>query len=93
LGGALGIQGVGDDFLSMVDQPFYGTVFLRAWIFEAELRQNLEERHGRRWYSRPSAGGYLKDLWSFGYRYTVEELAKHIRLMELDLEPIKRDLT
>lgn len=89
----LGFEVGGEDFLADTEDPFWGTSALRAWIFEAELRQTLEERYGRRWYSRPAAGSFLKDLWSFGTKYTVEELAKHIRLMELDLEPIKRDLT
>ncbi len=93
LGSALSLQVGGEDFLAEVEDPFYGTAFLRAWIFEAELRQNVEERYGPRWYSRPAAGGFLKDLWGFGTRYTVEELAKHIRLLELDLAPLERDLT
>ncbi len=89
----LGFPGDPKEFLADVEDPFYGTSFLRAWIFEAELRQTIEERFGTRWYTRPAAGGFLKDLWSYGTRYRVEELAKHIRLMDLDLEPIKRDLT
>lgn len=89
----LGVPGVAADFLSSVEDPFYGTAFLRAWIFEAELRQTVEERFGTRWYTRPAAGGFLKDLWSYGTRYRVEELREHIRYMDLDLEPIKRDLT
>lgn len=93
LSAALGFAASAEEFLSAVEEPFYGTAFLRAWIFEAELRQKLEERYGKRWYSRPAAGGYLRDLWSFGTKYTVEELAKQIRLQDLDLEPLKRDLT
>lgn len=89
---AMGHPGDGEGFLADIEAPFYGTAFLRAWIFEAELRQNMEERYGIRWYSRPAAGGFLKDLWSYGTKYRVEDLAKHIRLMDLDLEPIKRDL-
>lgn len=90
---ALGVPTFGSGFLADLENPFYGTAFLRAWIFEAELRQNIEERFGRRWYSRPAAGNFLKDLWGFGTRYNVEQLAKQIRWMDLDLEPLKRDLT
>jgi oligoendopeptidase F len=90
---ALGFPGNGASFLADVEQPFYGTAFLRAWIFEAELRQKMEERFGIRWYSRPAAGNFLKELWSHGTRYRVEGLARHIRMLDLDLEPIKRDLT
>lgn len=89
----LGFEGDPENFLADVEDPFFGTAHLRAWIFEAELRQKIEERFGTRWYSRPAAGNFLRDLWSHGTRFRVEELAKQIRLMDLDLEPIKRDLT
>lgn len=89
---ALGHPGDQEAFLADVEEPFYGTAFLRAWIFEAELRQTMEERFGIRWYSRPAAGNFLKELWSYGTRYRVEGLARHIRQMDLDLEPITRDL-
>ncbi len=78
--------------LHEVEDSFYGTHHLRAWIFEAELRQIFNNRFGKRWYSRPAAGDFLKSLWSHGHRYTVEELAQQIRLSELDLSPITREL-
>ncbi len=72
---------------------FFDSVrFLRGWIFEAELREMLQQRFGIRWYSRPAAGEFLADLWSYGRSYTVEELAGRVRLLKLSLEPIKREL-
>jgi hypothetical protein len=52
----------------------------------------LATRFGVRWYSRPKAGDFLKELWSHGQRYSVEEMAARIRMVELDLGPITREL-
>lgn len=76
-----------------VEDSFYGSHFLRAWIFEAELRQIVNNRFGKRWYSRPAAGEFLKSLWAHGHRFTVEELAQQIRLSDLNLSPITQELT
>ncbi|MBI4865489.1 MAG: hypothetical protein HY816_00920 [Candidatus Wallbacteria bacterium] len=75
-----------------LDDAFYGTHFLRAWIFEAELRQIINARFGKRWYSRPAAGEFLKSLWAFGHRYSVEELGQQVRLSELNMSPITQEL-
>jgi hypothetical protein len=71
---------------------FGTTDYLRGWIFEAELREILVSRFGERWYSRPGAGDFLKELWSYGQRFTAPELAAKIRLLELDILPLRREL-
>ena len=79
-------------YLHDMEDAFSGTRFLRAWIFEAELRQILIDRFGARWYSRPAAGDFLKDLWRFGFRYDCDELAARIRSFGLNLDPITREV-
>ena len=84
---------VDEDFaLSGFDRPLSETDFLRGWIFEAELREILVNRFGPRWYSRPGAGDFLKELWRFGERFSVEELAARVRFVELNMGPITREL-
>lgn len=80
------------DFLRDVDDGLRAADFLRAWVFEAELRQILDDRFGSRWYSRPSAGDFLRGLWAFGNRYGVEEMAPRVRHSSLDFGPITREL-
>lgn len=80
-------------YLHDLEEAFYGTRFLRGWIFEAELRQILVNRFGQRWYSRPAAGDFLKEIWSWGFRYDCDELAGRIRRWGLDLDPITREVS
>jgi hypothetical protein len=79
-------------YLHDLEEAFYGTRFLRGWIFEAELRQILINRFGARWYSRPAAGDFLKEIWSWGFRYDCDELAGRIRRWGLNLDPITREV-
>ena len=78
--------------LTGFEKPLSATDFLRGWIFEAELREIIVNRFGERWYSRPGAGDFLKELWHYGQHFSVEELASRVRLVELNLGPITREL-
>lgn len=63
-------------YLWDVDDGFYAAAYLRAWAFEAALREHLRSRWGRRWWANAKAGDELIDLWNTASRYTVEELAR-----------------
>lgn len=73
-----------EHYLTDLDQGFYAAQYLRAWIFEAQLRAGLKEKFGRRWYRSREAGKLLRDLWGFGQKFTPEELAAQIGFRELD---------
>jgi hypothetical protein len=75
-------------FLVDVDDAFYCAEYLRASILEAQLRSALEEEFGEEWFSEEKAGRYLKELWSYGQKYTAEELVKTIGYVDLDIEPL-----
>lgn len=79
-------------YLHDLEEAFHGTRFLRGWIFEAELRQILTTRFGARWYSRPAAGDFLSEIWSWGFRYDCDELAQRIRRWGLNLDPITQEI-
>ena len=70
--------------LRALETPFHALNQLRAWAFEAQLREHLKTRFGTRWWSARKAGELLIDLWNTGHRYTVEELAALLGLGELD---------
>jgi hypothetical protein len=79
-------------YLHDMGEAFYGTRFLRGWLFEAELRPILINRFGARWYSRPAAGDFLREIWSSGFRYDCDELAGRIRRWGLNLDPLAQEI-
>ncbi|HEX8649574.1 MAG TPA: hypothetical protein VF708_01945 [Pyrinomonadaceae bacterium] len=73
-------------YLTDVDNGFYAAAYLRAWAFEAGLREHLRTRHGHRWWAQRRAGDELIDLWNTSSRYTVEELARLIGFGEVSFD-------
>ncbi|MBI2115689.1 MAG: hypothetical protein HYT85_11465 [candidate division NC10 bacterium] len=80
-------------YLADVDPFFYAGRYLRAWIFEAQLRQHLRERFDEEWYRNDRTGPFLLALWQQGQRQTVEELAVELGLGPLSLEPLLAQIT
>ncbi len=78
--------------LRALETPFHSANRLRAWAFEAQLREHLKTRFGTRWWAARKAGELLVDLWNTGHRYTVEELAGLMGLGELDFEWLSEEL-
>jgi len=76
-----------------IDVPFYETRYLRAWIFESEMREILTQRFGSRWYSRPIAGHFLQEVWASSLRYGCDELAQRIRNWGLSMDAITREIS
>lgn len=81
-----------DHYLYDVDSYFYTARYLRAWIFEAQLSWFLTENFDEDWFRNPHAGEFLLDLWKYGQRYTIEELAERIGIGEISLDGIKERL-
>ncbi|WXG43772.1 MAG: hypothetical protein WED04_07020 [Promethearchaeati archaeon SRVP18_Atabeyarchaeia-1] len=79
-------------YLTDLDDGFYSTQYLRAWIFEAQLRSKIIERYGKTWFKNPEAGRFLAELWSSGQKYDVEELARRIGFKGLDARPILTEI-
>ena len=79
-------------YLTEVDDGFYTASYLRAWAFEASLREYLKTRYGRRWWASRKCGDELIDLWSTCSRYTVEELARLIGFGEISFELLADNL-
>ena len=75
------------DYLEDVDGGFYCTCYLRAWAFEAQLRDHLKSRFGSDWFRRRAAGDLLRELWALGQSLRADDL-----LRELTGEPIRFDV-
>ena len=52
LSAAVGVPYPRGDYLEDVDGGFYCTCYLRAWAFEAQLRDHLKSRFGSDWFRR-----------------------------------------
>ncbi len=75
-------------YLFDVDAFFYTARYLRAWIFEAQLREFLRDRFDEEWYRNDRTGPFLLGLWRHGQRLTVEELAADLALGSPSIEPL-----
>ena len=81
-----------DQYLVDLDDGFYAAQYLRAWIFDAQMRAALREEHGDTWWSTEGAGRFLKQQWSTGQKYTVEELLTGVGYAGLDINPFAEEL-
>jgi len=79
-------------YLEDVDDAFYCAEYLRAWMLDAQLRSALEEEFGEEWFADPRSGKYLRELWSYGQKYTADELVKTIGYAGLDMDPLVREI-
>jgi len=70
------------------DDGFYCAQYLRAWIFEEQLRVTLQKKFGEEWFNSAEAGKFLKKLWSEGQKHDVIELTKMIGYSGLDINPL-----
>jgi len=76
----------------MRDDWLYCTQYLSSYFFEAQLRATLKERFGEEWFSDPRAGRFLKELWSTGGKYDVEEVVKRLGYSGLDPKPLIEEI-
>ena len=80
-------------YLFDVDAFFYAARYLRAWIFEAQLREFLRERFDEEWYRNDRTGPLLLGLWRQGQRLTTEELAEDLGLGPPSVDPLLAQIT
>lgn len=88
LSSATMVEYVPEKYLSDLDEGFYVSSYLRAWLFEAQLRQYFEEEYGPRWYASKKVGDLLREMWYYGQKYSVDEILDQLGLGKLSIEPI-----
>lgn len=79
-------------YLLDVDDGFYCAQYLRAWIFEAQLRETLQKKFGEEWFNSAKAGKFLTKLWAEGQKHDVIELAKTLGYSGLDIDPLLKSI-
>ncbi len=80
-------------YLTDVDDGFYCANYLRAWIFEAQIKHVLAEHFGDNWFLKRGAGIQLQKWWSLGQKFRVEEMLRELGYKGLDLNPLVEEIT
>jgi hypothetical protein len=88
LSDALKVTPSDTDYLDDVDDGFYSSQYLRAWAFEAQLRDYLRDRYGSAWFTRRDAGSLLRELWNEGQKPTADEILAETSGDQLQLEAV-----
>ena len=83
---ALKVSPSDTDYLADIDEGFYASQYLRAWAFEAQLRNYLREKFGNAWFTRKDAGSLIRELWSEGQKPTADEILREVTGQKLELE-------
>jgi hypothetical protein len=88
----LGVAYGPESYLADVDDGFYAAEYVRAWIFEAQLRRYLLQEFDDEWFRNPKAGRFLIEMWRDGQRYPVTQLARFMGFEGLDAGPVTDDI-
>jgi len=79
-------------YLYDVDPGFYAANYLRAWMFEVQLRAVLDDQFGSTWWKEKECGKYLKEMWSTGQKFTADQHAKGLGYFGIDEYPLIKEL-
>jgi hypothetical protein len=88
----VGVRYAPEDYLSDVDDGFYCARYIRAWMFEAQVRSALTRRCGETWFTNEEAGSLVRELWSHGQRYSADELLQQLGEEHIDIAPLAADV-
>ncbi len=89
---AVGVEYGPESYLADVDDGFYAAEYIKAWIFEAQLRRYLLREFDDEWFRNPKAGRFLIELWRDGQRHPVSQLARFVGDEGLDAGPVTADI-
>jgi len=86
LAGATQVAYPPESYLDDVDPFFYCANYLRAWMLQAQLREVLKTRFGRRWWQSEGSGAFLKELWKEGQAQDADALSRRLGFGSLGAE-------
>jgi hypothetical protein len=81
------------NYLKDVDEGFYCTDYIKAWIFESQLKDYIHRKFGYGWFKQKKAGDFLKELWSYGSKYNTAEILEQLDFKGLDVNYLIDSLT
>jgi hypothetical protein len=74
-----------ENYLKDVDEGFYCTSYIRAWMFEAQLKDYILTKFGTAWFKSKKTGDFLKEIWSYGQKYSPEEILDFLGYKSMDI--------
>ena len=80
------------NYLVDIDDGFYASNYLRAWMLEGALRMILQDNYGMEWFADPAAGAWLMGLWSTGQQFSADQLLLKNGGGRLDTRPLELHL-
>ncbi|OGL68327.1 MAG: hypothetical protein A3J27_09445 [Candidatus Tectomicrobia bacterium RIFCSPLOWO2_12_FULL_69_37] len=92
LAGATQVAYPPESYLDDVDPFFYCANYLRAWMLQAQLREVLKTRFGRRWWRSEGSGAFLKELWKEGQAQDADALSRRLGFGSLGAEPLAEEI-
>ena len=75
-----------ENYLRDVDNGFYCVNYIRAWIFQSQLKEYIYEKFGRCWYKNKKAGLFLRELWNYGQKYSADEILSQLGFERMDID-------
>ncbi len=81
-----------ENYLRDVDDGFYCTNYIRAWIFQSQLKEYMHDKFGYDWYRKKKAGSFLRGLWSYGQKYSAEEVLSQLGFDGMDINYLVNSL-
>jgi hypothetical protein len=88
----VGVRHSPEDYLSDLDSGFYAARYLRAWMFDAQLRAHFTQQWGDEWFRTKEGGEKLRELWSFGQRYNAPELLRQVGAGDLAIDALAAEV-
>jgi hypothetical protein len=82
-----------ETYLKDVDEGFYCTNYIRAWIFQSQLEEYIYKKFGRDWYKKKKAGSFLKELWHYGQKYSPEGILSQLGFDRMNIDYLIDKLT
>ncbi len=74
-----------ENYLRDVDSGFYCTNYIRAWIFQSQLKEYIHGKYGSGWYKNKKTGIFLKELWNYGQKYRADEILSQLGYKKMDI--------
>ncbi|MBP9095781.1 MAG: hypothetical protein KBG21_04175 [Ignavibacteria bacterium] len=87
------IQYSKETYLQDVDGYFYTARYIRAWMFQENLNEVLKNKFNEDWFLNPEAGKFLLDIYSYGQKYSADELMKMLGHENLSVEPLYKNIS
>ena len=89
---AVQIDVPGANYLVDIDDGFYASSYVRAWMLEGALRMLLQDNFGMEWFREPAAGEWLRGLWAHGQHHSADQLLLKNGGGRLDTRPLELHL-